>query len=144
MCESERNTKKLTDDMKDDLVSILERWDKLNNFVQFSPNPILTELKQRLTTELNTYKLKLEQMLSETDDKKEQTDLLNALLILESLYSDIHKEMPVGLWGIRKRTFSEDYRRYVEMGMRLAPENVHFNLRYVKYGRLHTVCKSLI
>ena len=118
----------LTDQMNGEWISIKNRLNKINKLTQGSRNPIIPELKKRLETELNTHKLKLEHLLSETDHTNEKCDLLSTLLMLESIYCSLY--VSVGPWGEEVRTFSEDYARYVEMGMHMAPDNIGFNFRY--------------
>ena len=117
----------MTDQMKVEMMSIKARLLKLSDFTEGSKKPIVAELKTRLVTELNRHKLKLEHLLSETDEKYEKCSLLHILLMLETIYSGFYTEE--GPWGNEVRTFSEDYERYLKMGMKVAPEDIGFNFR---------------
>ena len=61
--------------------------------------------------ELQNYKVKLEDMFSATDLKDEKVEILTALIDIEQLISDAE---------------SDDYERYHNMGLKIAPNTAKF------------------
>ena len=122
---------KLTDKMKEETITIVDRLQKLYNFIIACPKPIVPDLKKRLVTELSPYKIKLEYFFSETEDKEEKCCSLSALLMLERLLSELYAEVLDDAWKTQVQTYSDDFERYVKMGLQIAPNNVFLNLRYV-------------
>ena len=80
-------------------------------------------------TELSTYKIKLENFFSETDDNNEKLHLLKILLGIDTLHTELYGEVWFGPWGNEIRPFSGDSERYIQMGLKIKPNDPFFNFR---------------
>ena len=78
-------------------------------------------------TELSTYKIKLENFFSETDDNDEKLHLLKILLGIDALHTELFGEASFGPWGNEVRPFSEDQERYIQMGLKIEPNDALLN-----------------
>ena len=77
--------------------------------------------------ELNAYKVKLENFFSETDDNTEKCDLLKMLLWIDKLYTQLYGEVSFGPWGPNCSDISDDQERYIQMGLKIKPNDPSFN-----------------
>ena len=113
--KSKRKTMRLTHQMNNAIIFIRNRLDVDADFCS--------------QTELNTYKLKLENFFSETDDNNEKCDLLKILLRIDMLYTELFGKVSLGPWGNEIRPLSEDRERYIQMGLKIKPNDPFFNFR---------------
>ena len=114
----------LTRKMKDEIVEIQERvLDLFNGLMQInilSPTYIYHNsrvIKNLHREELKTYKIRLENLFSETDDNFDKELILKLLLQVEDLINDTCGRS------------SDDYGRYTTMGLQIVPNDPFFNLR---------------
>ena len=112
--KSKRKTMRLTHQKNNEIILIRNRLNRVDEFYS--------------KTELNTYKIKLENFFSETDDDNEKCDLLKILLWIETLYTQFYGEVSSGgPWGNEVRAISEDYERYIQIGLKIKPNDPYFN-----------------
>ena len=85
-------------------------------------------------SEINTYKIKLENMLSDTDDQSEKTEIIRLLigmghlLVMDSSFSTTRQQLETGS-KIECKKALNDYERYTKMALNIAPKNALFNSR---------------
>ena len=120
--KSKRKTMRLTHQKNNEIIFIRNR---LNENAEFYSK-----------TELNTYKLKLENFFSETDDNTEKFGLLKILLWIDGLYTKLYGKVSFGPWGNEVRPFSADRERYIQMGLKIKPKDVFFNFRNERQNTL--------
>lgn len=94
-------------------------WEEYGQFIQFGEQEfgpyrhLLHEQFGELHRhEIQTYKEKLENLFSDTDDVDQKIDLLKSLTELEKFLS---------------HGTSMDYKRYIQMGLRVKPNDASFN-----------------
>ena len=85
------------------------------------PEPKLKLLER----ELNSYKVKLENMFSDTDSINEKIDIINELLKVGSLL--------LSSPGYRPSNALNDYGRHTEMALKTDPNNSQFMFRNESY-----------
>ena len=71
-------------------------------------------IRQQYGGELYTYKVKLENMFSDTDETLEKVDIIKTLLQLEFVFGNGE---------------SDDYDRYIQLALRTEPTNAYFHYR---------------
>ena len=71
--------------------------------------------------EMNTFKIKLENMFSNTDNKNEMIDIMQELLSIDSCLLSSYFKKPLNA--------IDDFKRHSEMAWKIAPKNSRFLLR---------------
>ena len=120
----------LTRQMKDEILAIQKRvldlYNGYSKIVLLAPMHIFHNsrvIKNLNREELTPYKIKLENLFSETDDFKDKELILKLLLQVEDLINDISH-------------VSDDYGRYTTMGLRIVPNDPFFNFRKENYKHM--------
>ena len=86
--------------------------------------------------EMNTFKIKLENMFSNTDNKKEKIDIMQELLKIGTYLLSSYFKKPLNA--------IDDYKRHTKMALKIAPKNSQFLLRNEIYnGPLQTNFSNL-
>ena len=134
-------SRSLTDEMKIEINTILERLQDLNNL---NPNHLSPEAEDQIIQELNAYKLKIERFFSQIDVKEEKVNLIFRLLVVEKTCQKIQKNRfssddpyceILTDWIPQKLTLSDEYDRYIRMGLKIEPDNAIFNFLHATYLR---------
>ena len=103
---------KLSKKQKLEIDRIHKYTKNINGAIKYPDNYDL--ILQNYAKELQNFKIKLEIFISYTDCKKEQADVLWTLIDIEQILSN-------GL--------SDDFERYINMGLRIAPNMSIFHRR---------------
>ena len=103
---------KLSKKQKLEIDRIHKYTKNINGAIKYPDNYHL--IMQNYAEELETFKIKLEIFFSDTDCKKEQADVLWTLIDIEQILSN---------------GSSDDFERYVNMGLQIAPHMPIFHCR---------------
>ena len=86
-----------------------------------TPEPEKSRKLKLLEHEFNSYKVKMENMIIDTDIKNEKIDILRGLLKVGNLLLSAPSYRPMNAVN--------DYGRHTEMALKIAPKNPAFNSR---------------
>ena len=134
-------SRSLTREMKIEINTILERLQDLNNL---NPDHLAPEAENQIIQELNAYKAKIERFFSQIDIKEEKVNLISRLLVVETACQKFQKNRfssddpyceILTDWTPQKLTLSDEYDRYTQMGLEIAPDNSDFNFQHGTYLR---------
>ena len=121
---------RLTYQMKEEMLSIAKRVRDVNHELLKVKILALTctfynsgVIRNKHRKEMQTYKIKLENLFSETDDNGEKRVVLLILLQIKDLVNDLPN-------------VSDDFGRYTTMGLQIAPNDPYFNHRKENYRHL--------
>ena len=133
--------KGLTRQMKIEINKILEH---LQDFNHLNPNVLPPEVADQIIQELNGYKAKIERFFSQIDVTEEKVGLIYKLYVVETTNQKFQKNRfsnddpyceLLTTWTPKKLQLSDEYDRYTQMGLEIAPDNCHFNYQHGTYLR---------
>ena len=126
--------------MKIEINKILEHLQDLEVLDHLYPNNLPPEIVDEIIQELNTYKAKVERFFSQIDVTQEKVDLIYKLYVLELTNQTFQKNLysnddPYFHTTSEKVQLSDEYDRYTQMGLEIAPDNSDFNFQHGTYLR---------
>ena len=129
---------RLTHQMKEEMISMQKRVLDLNDgiakIIILAPFYNLHNtrvIKNHHSEEMKTYKIKLENFFSETDDNQEKEVVLKILLQVEDFLS-------------HAPNVTDDFERYTTMGLQMVPNDPFFNIRKEKNIMTHYIMRSFV